>query len=114
MCERGLFEMGAKRTVCGKFSADLPHHPKLISTAKTLELPIVYVLGHLTSMWLKALDFAEDGDLWRGNEEASLRFFESLAGIQGEPQRFLSIFQRDRWLDGWLFTTGWTTTANSS
>ena len=94
--------MGVKRGVCGKFSADLPHHPKLISTAKTLELPIVYVLGHLTSMWLKALDFAEDGDLWRGNDEASLRFFESLAGIQSEPLRFLTVFQRDRWLDGWL------------
>lgn len=94
--------MPARRTLYGKIRAELLRHPKLIASAKSLALPKVYLVGHLTSMWLNALEFAEDGDLWRGNEEASLRFFESLADIPAEPERFLSVFRKDRWLDDWL------------
>ena len=94
--------MTARRKLYGKISADLLHHPKLVATAKTLVLPKVYVVGHLTSMWLGALEFAEDGDLWRGNDEASLRFFESLADIPREPEVFLEVFRKDRWIDDWL------------
>ena len=94
--------MTARRKLYGKISADLLHHPKLIATAKTLVLPKVYVVGHLTNMWLGALEFAEDGDLWRGSDEASLRFFESLADIPEAPGTFLEVFRKDRWIDDWL------------
>lgn len=94
--------MAARRKLYGKISADLLHHPKLISTAKSLVMPKVYVVGHLISMWLGALEFAEDGDLWRGSDEASLRFFESLADIPKEPETFLDVFRKDRWIDDWL------------
>ena len=94
--------MSARRTLYGKIRTELLRHPKLIASAKSLALPKVYLVGHLTSMWLNALEFAEDGDLWRGNDEASLRFFESLADIPAEPERFLAVFRKDRWLDDWL------------
>ncbi len=94
--------MSARRPLYGKIRAELLHHPKLIASAKSLALPKAYLIGHLTSMWLGALEFAEDGDLWRGTDEASLRFFESLADIPAEPERFLSVFRQDRWLDDWL------------
>ena len=94
--------MAARRKLYGKISADLRHHPKLIASARSLQLPRVHLMGHLTNMWLGALEFAEDGDLWRGDDEASLRFFESLADISGESGQFLEVFRKDRWLDGWL------------
>ena len=94
--------MTARRKLYGKISADLRHHPKLIASAKALKIPRVYVIGHLISMWLGALEFADDGDLWRGDEESTLRFFESLADIQDTPTLFLDVFRRDRWLDDWL------------
>lgn len=94
--------MAARRQLYGKINADLRYHPKVIATAKTLKIPSVYLLGNLTSLWLGALEFAEDGDLWQGDEESSLRFFDSLADIQGDPQLFLTTFQSHRWLDGWL------------
>ena len=94
--------MSARRMLYGKIRAELLRHPKLIASAKSLALPKVYLVGHLTSMWLGALEFAEDGDLWRGSDEASLRFFESLADIPADPERFLAVFRQDRWLDDWL------------
>ncbi len=94
--------MAARRKLYARISADLRHHPKVVSSAKSLDIPKVYVIGHLISMWLGALEFAEDGDLWRGDDESSLRFFESLAEIPGDTTRFLEVFRRDRWLDGWL------------
>ena len=77
-------------------------HPKLISSAKSLEIPKVHLMGHLVNLWLGALEYAEDGDLWRGSEDASLHFFEALAEILDAPERYLDVLRRDRWLDGWL------------
>jgi len=83
-------------------SVDLRWHPKLISSAKSLNLPKVHLEGHLVSLWSGALEYAEDGDLWKGDEDSSLRFFESLAEIPSDPQRFLDVLRLDRWIDGWL------------
>lgn len=91
-----------RRAAYAKVYADLLDHPKTLSSAKTLKLEPIYVVAHLTWLWIKALDYAEDGDLWRGDDEASLRLFESLANIREEPLLFLEVFRRDRWIDGWL------------
>lgn len=95
-------KMSAKRRLWIEVSVDLRWHPKLISSAKSLNIPKVYLEGHLVSLWSGALEYAEDGDLWRGDDDSSLRFFESLAEIPAEPQRFLDVLRLDRWLDGWL------------
>ncbi len=94
--------MPPKRRLWIEVSVDLRWHPKLISSAKSLDLPKVYLQGHLVNLWSGALEYAEDGDLWRGDEAGSLRFFESLAEIPSEPQRFLDVLRLDRWIDGWL------------
>ena len=80
----------------------LRNHHKLNSSAKSLEIPRIYLLGHLVGLWLGALEFAEDGDLWRGDEESTLRFIASLAELPFDPERFVEVLRLDRWLDGWL------------
>ena len=81
---------------------ELRWHPKLISSAKSLAIPKVYLEGHLVSLWSGALEYAEDGDLWRGDEERSIRFIESLAEIPDNPGRFIEVLRLDHWLEGWL------------
>ncbi len=94
-CRWGIGEM-AKRIRWYQVGTDLRNHPKLISSAKSLELPKVYVEGHLLHLWSSCTDYAEDGDLWKGDEESSLRFFESMADIPADPARFLDVFRKDR------------------
>lgn len=95
-------KMPPKRRLWIEVSVDLRWHPKLVSSAKSLELPKVHLEGHLVSLWSGALEYAEDGDLWRGDDASSLRFFESLAEIPADPERFLDVLRLDRWIDGWL------------
>ncbi len=80
----------------------LRNHHKLNSSAKSLEIPRIHLLGHLVGLWLGALEFAEDGDLWRDDEESTLRFIASLAELPFDPERFVEVLRLDRWLDGWL------------
>jgi len=94
--------MAVKRKAYVKVSVDLRNHPKLISSAKALELPKVYVEGHLVNLWSAAIDYADDGDLWRGTDESSILFFESLAEIPSDPWKYMDVFRRDRWIDGWI------------
>jgi hypothetical protein len=79
----------------------LRSHHKLTSSARTLGIPRVHLLGHLVSLWLGALEFAEDGDLWRGSEEKTHRFIESLAELTFPPERFVEVLRLDGWLDDW-------------
>ncbi len=81
---------------------DLRWHPKVISSAKSLDIPKVYFEGCLISLWSGALEYAEDGDLWRGNEEKTLRFIASLAELPFTPERFVEVLRLDDWLDDWL------------
>ncbi len=81
---------------------DLRWHPKVTSSAKSLGMPGIYFEAHLIRMWSGALMYAEDGDLWRGNDERSVRFIEGLADIKGDPAVFIETLRLDRWLDGWL------------
>lgn len=94
--------MPPKRKLWIEVSVDLRSHPKLTASAKSLGMPKVHLEGHLVSLWSGALEYAEDGDLWRGDEEKSLRFFESLADIPSDAQRVLDVLRLDRWIDGWL------------
>ena len=80
----------------------LRNHHKLNSSATSLGIPRVNLLGHLVALWLGVLEFAEDGDLWRGNEEKTLRFIASLAELPFLPERFVEVLRLDGWLDGWL------------
>ena len=94
--------MGSNGKLWLEVRVDLRWHPKVISSAKSLGIPKVYFEGHLVSLWSGALEFAEDGDLWRGDEERSVRFAEALAEIPGDPVVFIAALRLDRWLDGWL------------
>lgn len=85
-----------------KIHVQLRHHHKLISVARTLDMPEAHVLGHLACLWLGALEYAEDGDLWRGDEEASMRFVRILSGWPVEADPFVAALRSNRWLDGWL------------
>ena len=78
------------------------NHYKVLSSAKLLEIPSAYMRGLLLSLWLGALEFAEDGDLWRGDDQTSIRFVGALAEAPFEPERFIEVLRLDRWLDGWI------------
>ncbi|MCD8349170.1 MAG: hypothetical protein LUC93_00980, partial [Planctomycetaceae bacterium] len=78
------------------------NHYKVLSSAKLLDIPNAYMRGLILSLWLGALEFAEDGDLWRGDDTASIRFVGALAEVPFEPERFIEVLRLDRWLDGWL------------
>lgn len=83
-------------------AANLRNHPKLLATAKALAISPALLRGLLLGIWLGALEFAEDGDLWKGNDEASIRFVASLAGYDGDAGQFIAALQADHWLDDWL------------
>ncbi len=78
------------------------NHYKVLSSAKLLDIPNAYMRGLILSLWLGALEFAEDGDLWRGDDTDSIRFVGALAEVPLEPERFIEVLRLDRWLDGWL------------
>lgn len=80
----------------------LLHHPKIIATAQRLGLLEAYVRGHLLGLWLGAMEHAEDGDLWRGDEDSTIRFVGILAGHPVDLPAFIEALKADRWLDGWL------------
>ncbi len=76
--------------------------PRLVSGAKLLEIPPVFFLGSLLHLMCKALDYAEDGDMWRGDEESSRRFISALAAWPGDAALFVSALKEEGWLDGWM------------
>ena len=80
----------------------LRHHPKLIATAEELGICAPHLLGHLVFLWTGVLENAEDGDLWRGDEEATLRFIRILSGWTGDVRVFMDALRKEGWLDGWL------------
>jgi hypothetical protein len=95
-------DYGMKATHWLEVRVQLRNHHKLASSARSLEIPRVNLLGHLVSLWLGVLEFAEDGDLWRGDEAKTLRFIASLAELSFDPERFVEALRLDGWVDGWL------------
>ena len=81
---------------------DLRWHPKLISSAKSLNIPNAYLQGLLLNLWGGAMLYADDGDLWRGSDEMTLRFIEAISEIPFEPGMFVDVLRLDSWLDEWL------------
>jgi 5-methylcytosine-specific restriction endonuclease McrA len=74
---------------------NLSNHPKLIRLATRLGLPRVTAMGHLVSLWLWALDYAEDGSL-KGFGAVEIA---AGAGWPGDPADFLKSLQECRWMD---------------
>ncbi len=74
----------------------LLRHRKLKPLAFDLRLKPVYVLGHLHALWHVALEQAEDGDLSHWTDE----FIADSACYSGDPQEFVRLLQKHKWLDG--------------
>lgn len=74
----------------------LLRHRKLKPLAFDLRLKPVYVLGHLHALWHVALEQAEDGDLSHWTDE----FIADSACYSGNPQEFVRLLQKHKWLDG--------------
>lgn len=74
---------------------NLSNHPKLIRLAARLEVDRIKALGHIVSLWLWALDYAEDGNL-KGFGAVEIA---AGAGWPGDPQQFLKALQDCRWMD---------------
>jgi hypothetical protein len=99
--------VGDAETKCMKelwlaISVDLVFHPKLICAAMDLDVDEAHMLGILTRMWLMAFKYAKDGELWRGDDEATYRFVCVITGYKGDAKRLVEVLRRNRWLDGWL------------
>lgn len=82
--------------------ADLPWHPKVLSSARLLDIPKPVFIGFLMGLWGGAAKFAEDGDLWRGTEEGSVRFVASICDLNIDAEKFIEVLRMDRWLDDWI------------
>ncbi len=85
-----------------KIQARICGDPRLISSAKLLDIPKSFCLGSILHLFCQAMEYAEDGDLWRGDEEPSLRFAAALADWPGDAALFVSVLQQEGWLDGWM------------
>jgi hypothetical protein len=74
---------------------NLLRHPKLIRLAAGLGVKKQFALWHLLSLWLWALDYADNGDLSAfGSPEIAVA-----AEWSGDPDVLLSALQKARWLD---------------
>jgi len=76
--------------------------PRLVSCAKLLDIPPAFLLGPLLHLMCKALDYAEDGDLWRGDEDSTIRFIAASAAWPGDTVLFVSALQQEGWLNEWM------------
>lgn len=85
-----------------KIQARICGDPRLISSAKLLDIPKAFCLGAIVHLFCQAMEYAEDGDLWRGDVESSLRFAAALADWPGDPALFVSVLQQEGWLNGWM------------
>lgn len=74
---------------------NLSNHPKLIRLAARLEVPRITALGHLVSLWLWSLDYAEDGNL-KGFGAVEIA---AGAGWPADPALFLKSLQDCHWMD---------------
>lgn len=73
-----------------------PRHPKILSLSHILGLAPAAGLGHVVTLWLWALDYAEDGDL-SGHSPAILAQAVGLPPERGEE--LLSAMRKVRLLD---------------
>lgn len=96
--------MGRQKSGHGwlEVDADLLWHPKVFSSARLLEIPKPAFLGLILGLWGGAAKHAEDGDLWRGSDEESVRFIASVCDLYTDAEKFIEVLRMDRWLDGWI------------
>lgn len=70
-------------------------HPKLVRLSVRLSIKKQDALWHLLSLWLWALDYADNGDL----KAFGAAEIAEAAEWRGEPEGFLSALQESRWMD---------------
>lgn len=81
----------------------LPRHPKLIRLASRLRIPRAQAAGHLTFLWLWALDYAPGGSLAEfGPTEIS-----TAADFPGDAEDFAGALLETGWLDEGLRIHDW-------
>ncbi len=61
-------------------------HPKTRRLARTLDIPVPHVIGHLHCLWYWALEYAPDGDL----EDFELEDIADAAGWTGDAETFVT------------------------
>ena len=74
----------------------LIRHRKLLELARRLNIPSVYALGHLHSLWYSVLEQQEDGNLSKWSDE----LIAEMAQYKGKPDIFVSSLVQYGWLDG--------------
>lgn len=73
----------------------LPRHPKLARLAHRLRVPRAQAAGHLTFLWLWALDYCPKGDL-SGLEPAEI---SAGADFGGDAELFCQALRQSGWVD---------------
>jgi hypothetical protein len=76
--------------------------PRLVSAAKTLGIAKAHLIGNITHLLCQVAEHAEDGDLWRGDEDASVRFTAALADWPREAAEFAFALRREEWIVEWM------------
>jgi|GEM_PF-7024015 len=74
--------------------ARLCRDPRLVSGAKLLGIPKAHFFGNMLHLLCQAVDYAEDGDLWRGDEDSSIRFTAALADWPDDAPAFVFALQQ--------------------
>lgn len=85
-----------------QIQAKICSDPRLVSGAKLLEVPKISFFGALIHLFCQAVSYAEDGDLWRGDEESSVRFIAALAEWPDEASLFVHVLQEEGWIEEWM------------
>ena len=73
-----------------KSSAEVEDHRKIIEVARELQIPPVYVSGHMHALWHSALKQREDGDL----SEWSDQFIAEKSKYVGDAKIFVGLLRK--------------------
>lgn len=76
--------------------------PRLVSSASLLEVPKIFFFGALVHLLCQAIEYAEDGDLWKEDDESSIRFVAALAEWPGDAGVFVHVLRDEVWIDEWM------------
>lgn len=75
---------------------NVERHKKTLMMADELDLPSVYLSGHLHALWHAALEQCEDGNL----AGLSARMIARFAQYDGDCEKFAALLRKYGWIDG--------------